>query len=217
MTECVVIPAYNESSKIINVISEVKRYCNNIIIVDDGSKDNTYNLAKQTGATVLKHSVNLGKGAALKTGCDYALSSGARKIIVLDADGQHDPKEIPRFLDSLDEHEIVFGYRKGKEVMPKVLRFGNFFINKTMSSLFKVSIIDSQCGYRAFTANAYKKVRWNADDYYMETEMIIKTGKNKLKYQQIPIETIYSDNYKGTTVIDGVKIVTSSLFWRIFR
>jgi glycosyltransferase involved in cell wall biosynthesis len=217
MADFLVIPAHNEENRINNVINRSKQYLNNIIVVDDGSTDNTTKEAKNCKVVVLRHKVNLGKGAALKTGCDYALSKGAKKIVVIDADGQHDPNEIPNFILALEKKDIIFSYRKQNERMPSVLRFGNWFINNSINKLFNIKIKDSQCGYRAFTAETYKKIRWNASDYYMETEMIIKSGKNKLNYGQLPIETIYADKYKGTTVFDGVKIVTSMFLWRLFK
>ncbi len=217
MTNFLIIPAHNEEGRISKVIIDSKKHVKKIIVIDDGSIDNTVEEAKSCGVKVLKHKINLGKGAALKTGCDYALSKGAEKIIVIDADGQHDPNEISKFISALEEKDIIFSYRKQNEKMPSVLRFGNWFINNSINKLFNIKIKDSQCGYRAFTANAYKKIRWNASDYYMETEMIIKSGRNKLKYGQLPIKTIYADKYKGTTVLDGVKIVTNMLWGRIFK
>ena len=117
----------------------------------------------------------------------------------------------------MKNNEIVFSYRKQADSMPFVLKFGNRFINDSLRLLFKINIHDSQCGYRAFKADAYKKVRWSARDYYMETEMIVKAGKHHLKYEQIPIETIYGDKYKGTTVADGLKIVMKMFGWRLLK
>jgi glycosyltransferase involved in cell wall biosynthesis len=217
MQTYVVIPAHNEEATIKEVISEVKQYTNNIIVIDDGSTDNTSQIAEQEEIILLKHSVNLGKGAALKTGCDYAVMQGADNIIVLDSDGQHESKEIPRFLEALKNHNIVFSYRERPKNMPFVLKFGNSVINSIIKYLYGISIKDTQCGYRAFTADAYKKVRWNAQDYFMETEMIINTGKAKLKYREIPIQTIYNDKFKGTTVKDGVSIVMKMIGWRLIK
>ena len=211
----VAIAAYNEEKHIEEVIKKTKQYCKNIIVVDDGSKDYTFSKAKKQGIEVLKHIVNMGKGAALKTGCDYALSKGAKIIIVLDADLQHDPGEIPNFLNAIKDADIVFGYRKLDKNMPFVLRAGNWFINKTTRFLFGINLRDTQCGYRAFTAEAYKNIRWRALDYSLESEMIANTGKNHLRYKEIPIQTIYSDMYKGTTVIDGIKIVINLIIWRL--
>jgi UDP-N-acetylglucosamine---dolichyl-phosphate N-acetylglucosaminyltransferase len=213
----VVIPAYNESKHISSVIKKVKRYAKNIAVVDDGSKDKTYSISVKSGVKALRHIVNLGKGAALKTGCDYALKRGAEKIIAVDADGQHDPKEIPNFLMALHSADIVFGQRRFSKNMPVVFRFGNWFIDKTVKLLFGMDLKDTQCGYRAFTSEAYNKIRWKASDYSMESEMIANSGKKHLKYKVVPIATIYSDKYKGTTVFDGIKIVLNMIKWRLFR
>ena len=157
----------------------------------------------------------MGKGAALKTGCDYARDNKADVIITLDADAQHDPREIPEFLKNVEKCDIVLGYRKLNKNMPFVLKLGNWFINKTINFLYGIKIKDSQCGYRAFTLKVYGKLRWKASDYSLESEMIAKIGKYKLSYREIPIEPIYSDKYKGTTIIDGVKIVFNLLFWKL--
>lgn len=217
MNNYIIIPAHNEEKNIVKVITKTKNYADNIIIVDDGSTDNTFQTAKNQAVNVLKHKVNLGKGAALKTGCDYALSKGAERIVVMDADGQHKPEDIPRFLSALQENDIVFGARKVPESMPSIFKLGNGVINKTLKTFYNMKIDDSQCGFRAFTAETYRKIRWDAQDYYVETEMLIKAGKNKLSHTTIPIETIYADNYKGTTVWDGVMIVTKMIGWRVIR
>lgn len=210
-----IIPAHNEEKHIYSIVKKAKKYVDRVVVVDDGSRDKTREMARKGKAIVLRHLVNLGKGAALKTGCDYAVKNNAGFIIAIDADAQHDPKEIPRFLESLKGHDIVLGYRKLNRKMPFVLKFGNWFINKTIRFLYGVKIRDSQCGYRAFTAKTYKKLRWRASDYSMESEMIAKMGKYKLSYAEVPIATIYSDRYKGTTVLDGIKIVFNLLIWRL--
>ena len=212
-----VIPAYNEQKNIGSIIKKTKKYMNNIIVVDDGSTDKTKETAEKSGAIVLRHVVNLGKGAALKTGCDFAVEKGAKFIVSLDADAQHNPDDILRFVEKLKKYDIVFGYRKASSKMPFVLRFGNWFISNAVNILHGVKLNDTQCGFRAFTKEAYKKIRWNATDYSMESEMIARAGKQRLKYVQIPIETIYSDKYKGTTIIDGIKIVLNMLWWRLFN
>ena len=211
----VVIPAYNESKHISEVIKKTEKYCKNIIVVDDGSKDNTYEIAKKLNLYVLKNIVNMGKGAALKTGCDFAINQNAKNIIVMDSDGQHNPSQIPEFIEGLKNHDIIFTYRKFSKHMPFILKFGNIAINRFTRLLYKVNLKDTQCGFRGFTAQSYKKIRWKSSDYSMESEMIANAGKHKLKYKEIPIETIYSDKYKGTTIIDGFKIVFNMIKWRI--
>ena len=217
MTDFVIIPAYNEEKYIKEVIRNTKKYAKNIIVVDDGSNDDTSAIAEEENVIVLRHNVNLGKGAALKTGCDYALKSEAENIIVIDADGQHNPEKIDTFRKEISGNDIVFGYRELSRSMPFVLRFGNLVINKITSLLYGMKLKDTQCGYRAFTAEAYKKIRWQSSDYSMESEMIANAGKHHLKYREVPIKTIYGDKYKGTTVIDGIKIVLKMFTWRLFK
>lgn len=211
----VIIPGYNEERNIAKVIENTLKFCKNIVVVDDGSSDRTSENAAK--AIALKHIVNLGKGAALKTGVEYAIMKGAKIIVALDADGQHDPAMIPKFLKALDDCDIVFGYRKMSGRMPLIMRLGNWTINTMTEILFGISLKDTQSGYRAFKTKAYRKLRWDATDYFVETEMVANVGRKKLKYKQIPIATIYADKYKGTTVIDGIKIVLNMIWWRITK
>jgi len=214
----VVIPAYNESKRLRLVINETKRYTENIVVIDDGSKDNTSDIAFDEGAIVLRHMVNFGKGAALKTGCDYAVRQGSDILIAIDADGQHNPSDIPKFIEAIEKgSKIVFGYRTSTHKMPFILKHGNSIINWITKSLYGINLRDTQSGFRAFTKEAYRNIRWNSSDYSMESEMIANLGKNKMKYTQIPIPTIYHDNYKGTTIKDGIKIVFNMILWRFTK
>ena len=206
-----VIPAYNEGDSIINIVKKTTKYVNKVVVVDDGSRDKTKEAAEKAGAIVLRHIVNLGKGSALKTGCDFAVKKDAAFIIALDADAQHNPEDIPRFTEKLKKYDIILSYRKSSSKMPPILRFGNWFISNVVNLLYGVRLTDTQCGFRAFSKEAYKKIRWDASDYSMESEMISRAGKQRLKYVQIPIQTIYSDKYKGTTIIDGIRIVLNML------
>ncbi|MEE9525443.1 MAG: glycosyltransferase family 2 protein [Candidatus Woesearchaeota archaeon] len=211
----VIIPAHNEENRISSVIDRVRKHVGNIVVVDDGSTDNTGKVVNKVKALVLVHILNLGKGAAVKTGCDFALKKGAEKIILIDADGQHDPDEIPRFLKALEKVDIVFGYRKFTKTMPVIFRFGNKFIDSITRFLYGIKLRDTQCGYRAFTSRAYRKIRWKSSDYAMESEMIANVGKYRLSYAQLKIDTLYPERYKGTTILDGIKIVISMIWWRL--
>lgn len=214
MELAIIIPARNEERTIERVVSAAVMY-GKVIVVDDGSEDTTGTLARHAGALVLRHAINLGKGAALKTGCDYAVRHGAHMIVALDADAQHDPSHIPSFVRLLRIYDIVFGYRTFSHSMPFIFRFGNIFINKLAAFLYDVRLRDTQCGYRAFTAETYKKVRWRSPDYSVESEMVARVGKCGLKFVEVPIETVYLDSYKGTTVLDGIRIVLKMLWWRV--
>jgi len=215
----VIIPAYNEEKYISAVIKKTKKYCKNIIVVDDGSKDKTVHLVKKEQVDLLQHKKNAGKGIALKTGCNYAVKKGAEILIVLDADGQHDPSFIPAFISAITKQkkDIVFGARKFSRQMPFLFRFGNWFISMTISALHGIRLKDTQSGFRAFTAQAYKKIKWTASRYAVESEMIARAGRKGLKYVEIDIPTIYKDKYKGTTPLDGAKIVSNILWWRFSK
>jgi glycosyltransferase involved in cell wall biosynthesis len=152
MNYFVVIPAYNEAPRIGGVIRGVKKFIKNIIVVDDGSKDRTSEVARGVGVRVLRHRINLGKGAAMKTGVELALELGADRIILLDADGQHDPKHIPEFIEQLDKgFDIVFGSRNLSFGVPLVRYLGNKFGSIFISLVFKIYRSDMLCGYMAFT------------------------------------------------------------------
>lgn len=212
----IIIPAYNEENTIGEVVKKAKKY-GNVIVVDDGSKDSTFNAAASNNVIVLNHLVNLGKGAALRTGCDYAFNNKAEVMVVMDGDGQHDPKDIPKMINEINGADIVFSYRQKLYRMPFVKRLGNFIINSALSFLFRMKLNDTQCGFRAFKRNTYRRIRWVASDYAVESEIVAKTGKYKLRFKQLPIETVYSDAYKGVTVLDGVKIVLYMLWWKLTK
>jgi len=213
----VVIPAYNEAPRISAVTQEVKKYCQNIIVVDDGSKDKTSEIVKKVGVKVLRHRLNLGKGAAMKTGVEAALDLGAEVVILLDADGQHDPKQIPEFLKQLEQgSEIVFGSRNLSFGVPLVRYLGNKFGSVLISLIFGIYRSDMLCGFIAFTESAYQKIKWDSSHYGVETEIVARTGKNKLKYSEIPIATIYKDKYKGVTIFDAIGILFNIPRWLIY-
>lgn len=214
MKVAIVIPAYNEAERIGNVITRTRKVSKNysIIVVNDGSKDDTASIAKKKGAIVLSHIINLGKGCAAKTGCDFAYRERYDIIILMDADGQHEPEDIPRFLEQLEKVDIVFGYRKvGKQ--PFVYKLGNFGLTELSKLLFKMGIIDTQSGFRAFRRKTYRKIRWQSKQYGMESEMIFRA--QRLRYSQIPIKNIYYDVNKGTTILDGIKIAIDMIRWKL--
>ncbi len=218
MKTFVIIPGYNEEKHIASVINETKKYSENIIAVDDGSKDDTFKEAERTKVAVLKHVINLGKGAALLTGAKYAISQGADAIIFMDSDGQHSPKDIPRLTSELEGSDVVFTYRNMRSShMPLTKKIGNKVLNIMMKILFDISVADTQCGYKIMTSGAYQRLRLISSDYNIESEIAAKTGKYHLRFKQVPIETVYNDKYKGTTALDGMGIALRMLWWRVSR
>lgn len=215
-----IIPAYNEEKNIGQVIEKTKKFASaqRIIVVDDGSRDKTAAEAEKHGVSVLRHPINLGKGAGLRTGSLYACQKGAAAIVFMDSDGQHNPEDIPRLINTLKENDIVFTYRDLRSAhMPLIKRFGNAFLDTAMKLLFGIKVIDTQCGYKAMTRQAYEKLGLMSNDYSIESEIVAKTGKYGLKFTQAPIKTIYADRYKGVTVFDGITIFLKMLWWRMAR
>ncbi|MEM4756073.1 MAG: glycosyltransferase family 2 protein [Candidatus Woesearchaeota archaeon] len=221
----VIIPAYNEQKTIATAVSNALPYADAIVVVNDGSVDATLSkvlaLRRQSSECkkklhVLSHVINLGKGATLTTGIEYARASLAPDYLVLmDADLQHQATDIPKFLKALKNADIVFGYRTYSKTMPLVFRLGNKGLNFFVWLLYGISIPDTQCGFRAMKASVYPKIQWQSTKYSVESEMIAKTAKAGLSYALVPIPTIYHEAYKGTTVIDGIKILFNMLLWKI--
>lgn len=214
----VIIPAFNEQTHIQGVVADVLKYTPHVVVVDDGSQPSLEFLKDRFPSLVyLRHDVNLGKGAAMKTGCDLAVKRGAKYLVVLDADGQHKPVDIPQFLEKLasGKYDIVFGARVIGKDMPVLLFLGNKFLSICINLLFRMFLTDTQGGFRAFTADAYQELRWDSADYTVETEMVITAAKRHLRYAEVAIQTIYHDKYKGTTPLDGLKIFVQILKWRL--
>jgi len=213
----VVIPAYNEQKRVGKVIKEVLALKYNIVAVDDGSTDETFKELCKYNIFGLRHLVNIGKGAATKTGIEFAIQQGAKYIVLMDSDGQHKAKDLPRLFKKLEKKDIVFGNRKINGRMPLRFRIGNWGLSTLVWMLFGIKVKDTQSGFRAFRVDKYEEIKWDASRYSMETEMITKVSKHKLKYDSITIDTIYIDRNKGTTVFDGFKIFYDMLCWRLAR
>lgn len=212
-----VIPVYNEQKHIKKLLEKVRRHTKNIIVVNDGSKDNTRQiLEKIRYIKVINLPQNEGKGAAMKKGAELAWKNKAKGIVFLDGDNQHNPSFLPHFFKYLDNgHDVVIGIRILKTKVPIYRKMGNLLLMATVKILFKISIPDLLCGYRGLSKKGYNQIIWNSTDYGVETEMISRLGKRKLKYATIIVDTIYLDKYKGFSIKDGLKIFIKIPFWKL--
>ena len=215
------LPAFNERARIASVLAAVGALRlperAKLIVVDDGSADGTAEAAEAAGALVVSHRVNLGKGAALLTGVEAAVAAGAELVVLIDADGQHDPADLPLLLEPLREGraDLVLGYRRFTGAMPPAMRLGNTVLSRIFAALFGLRLRDTQCGFRALTAAACRSLRWTALDYSVETEMLVHAARRRLRVEEVPVATVYHDRYKGTTAVDGLRILASMLRWRL--
>lgn len=212
----IIIPGMNEEKYVGTVLNKVQKQTNNIIFIDDGSKDKTAVIAKKHTSHVLSHSINLGKGAALKTGCEYAFKTlKAEAVIFLDSDDQHDPEELPLFFEALQNNSVVFGVRSFDDKMPLIRIIGNRIASVLIYFLFGSYIPDIPSGFKAMTANAYKELAWNSSDYAVEMEIAARTAKYKKKFAVVQITTIYHDLERGMTILDTLRMISKILSWRI--
>jgi len=192
-----VIPAFNEEKYIYDVAKIAKEFVDVVVVVDDGSIDKTFRRAIDSGAVVLRHEENMGKGAALRTGFKYALEHGADIVVTLDGDMQHDPLEIPKFLEKIREEDadIVVGSRFLEKVkgMPIQRRLSNFITTKVLNKVFKVPVTDSQSGFRAFKRKVLEKVTFKDNRYGAETEILIEAKRKGFNIVEVPISVKYEN------------------------
>ena len=205
----VVVPAYNEEKYLKNFLLKLRQVTDKIVVVDDGSQDHTSAIAEKLAAFTLRHKVNLGKGAALRTGCDFVFANlKGESVVIMDGDDQHDVDDLHLFQKGLNNgHDVVLGIREEPKDMPwlkqKLSRLSSFITYL----LFGKYILDIPSGYKAFTARAYRELRWDANNYAVELEITARLIKAQLKFTTVCIQTIYHDMNKGFTVLDTFDMV----------
>jgi len=217
-----IIPAYNSEKTIGKVVKRTKKYVDKVIVIDDGSSDNTYQEAKKAGADyVLKHRLNRGVGAATKTGTILALENDVDIVITLDSDLQHNPEDIPKFIKCLKEKniDIVIGSRflGDNREMPVIKKIGNIGLNFLARLLFGIKSTDTQSGFRAYDRKALKKINFELDSYAICTEILKEAKKHNLKVEEIPIDAVYPEELTGTTVTAGFKIIIDMILRKVVR
>lgn len=205
-----IIPAYNEEKAIKSVVECALKY-GDVLVVDDGSDDNTYNLAKNADAKIVKHQKNMGKGAAIKSGLKEALNNNYDVLILLDGDGQHNPDCIPSFISNMDGNELVIGsrFKKGN---PENMPVWRKLSNKITTNLIKFGtgyrLTDSQSGFRAISRNAagfFLDIKYN--DYLYESEMFYRAARHKIKVSEAPIPCTYGDEKSYVTKMHALKYI----------
>lgn len=225
---CVVIPAYNEGSVIKDVVEDVLSSLNQttmlyeVIVVNDGSKDDTSMKARSGGAKVIDHILNSGAGGATATGLSYANQNGFDFAVTMDADGQHLSKDVIKGLHVAKDSNIdlLIGSRlidtKG---MSKVKIFGNKGLSTITKILFGVDVTDSQSGLRVFSKKALENLRWKTSGYEFCSEMLWRAKQLNLNISEYPIKAIYTDysKAKGQNNWNAINIVKSLVKRRIIE
>ena len=219
----IVIPAYNEATTVRQVIRELIEFFPHVVVVDDGSSDNTFLEAQASGATLLRHVINLGQGAALQTGIEYSLRAGACVIVTFDADGQHCSEDVSKLVKPIfrGQAEIVLGSRflgQAENIPPSrwFLLKGAILFTRLVSG---VSLTDVHNGLRAFSRKAAKDLDIKINRMAHASELIDQIIKSNLRYIEVPVQLCYTDytRKKGQKTFGAFRIVTDYILGRIFR
>jgi len=216
-----IIPCYNEDATIGSVILKAKRHVDTVLVIDDGSADDTAKIAKDAGAVVISHNENLGKSAVIKTGFRYALANGFDYVVTIDGDGQHDPAQIPNVLDNVmnNGHDISIGCRFGSDTeMPSWRKVGKRVLDYATSFGSGGRVTDSQCGFRAFNKKAVNDLvsKLNGDAFTIESEQLIKAHELGLAVGNAKISCKYKDLDTSTKnpAAHGVSVL-SYVIWLV--
>lgn len=207
----VLLPAYNEEVAIASMILLSKKYAQEVIVIDDGSTDRTAEVAEIAGATVLRHKTNQGKGVALKTGFTYAKDYDI--IVTIDADGQHNPSEIPLLIKPIEDNvaDLVNGsrYLNGQETStPTYRRVGQTVLDTATNVASGVKLTDSQSGFRAFSSVCFKYFNFDPEGFGIESDMLIEASNNNLRIVEVEITVRYDVNTStANPVIQGLTVL----------
>jgi glycosyltransferase involved in cell wall biosynthesis len=209
------IPAYNEERFIGSVVLKARRYTSLVIVVDDGSSDDTAKIAEEAGAQVVCHSHNRGKGAALNTGFQIACQLGADVVVTFDGDGQHLPEELPRVILPIcnGEADLVVGSRYIEATSQVPLRrvWGHRLFNFLVNGLSGVPLSDSQSGFRAFSRPALQSLSFSSAGFSVESEMQLLARSHGLIVKEVPITIRYQDKPKRPVIHHGLMVLNGFL------
>ncbi len=218
-----ILPAYNEAATIGEVVREVAEVYEHVVVVDDGSTDATGAEARAAGATVLRHAVNRGQGAALQTGIAYSLRRGARCVVTFDSDGQHRVADVAKLLEPIrrGEAEIVLGSRF-LGTAPRIPWFRRGLLRCAVVFTWAVSgvrLTDAHNGLRAFSRRVAKRLDIRLDRMAHASEMVDQIRRMGLPYVEVPVEIRYTrySRAKGQNASAAVRIAFDYLFERLFR
>lgn len=211
MRVCIVIPTYNESAAIGNIVKQIRNQGREVVVVDDGSTDGTAEISQNCGAVVLKNLKNEGKGFSLVRGLRYAIESNFDGVFTMDGDGQHNPNDIPYFIQKAQTTGagIIIGNRMhNPRTMPVVRILTNKFMSLIISKLIKQRVPDTQCGFRLIKRELLKKLKFTTRRFETETEILIQASQLGYKIESIPIKSVYQKQKSQINpIIDTIRFI----------
>ena len=215
MSTLVCIPAFNEEGAIGKLVRKTLSYVDSVVVCDDGSSDNTAKEAKNSGAYVIIHDENRGKGSALKSLFEHARHSSADIIVTIDGDGQFMPEEIKKLTKPIIEKtsDIVVGYRFDNDTeMPSYRKIGNKILDHATNIATSIPIRDTQSGFRAYSKNAIELIESSNDGFTADSEILIDASKHGLRISEEKITVIYDTGRRTSTknpILHGSSVLGS--------
>jgi glycosyltransferase involved in cell wall biosynthesis len=211
------VPAFNCAERVGAVVRGALRHVPQVLVVDDGSLDATAVRAREAGARVVVHAVNRGKGPAIRSGLAVLLGEEHTHVLMLDADGQHDPEDAPRFLAAAGDADFVLGNRLWKpEAIPARRFWTNYIGTHALQLMTGFPLEDSQCGFRLIAASYLRRMGLVGNRYSVDTEIIVRAGKLRARFAHVPVRVIYEgavSHYRP--IFDTVHIVLSAARFKV--
>jgi glycosyltransferase involved in cell wall biosynthesis len=212
---CGVIPAYNAGRTLEGVVASIRCVLpgSHVVVIDDGSTDDTGAVADRVADRVIRFPRNRGKGAALRAGFEHSLAMGAHATLTIDADGQHDADFAPRLIAALAEADLVIGARARAGAMPVQRRLSNGLSTLVVNALAGCDVADSQSGYRAMRRAVLERVRAEGNRYEFETDFLIRARRAGCRIGVVRVPTIYGSESHFRTFQDTARVVRT--LWRL--
>ncbi len=213
------VPAYQAGETVGAVARGARRFLPRVLVVDDGSTDGTAERAAEAGAEILRLSANHGKGSALRAGLSRLLESDVTHVAFLDADGQHDPEDLPKLLWAARQGEdFVIGSRMAfAGPIPAVRYKTNEIGSRILSRMTGLEVEDSQSGYRVVAARVLRGLRLNARGYAIETEMLLKAAPRVRRFRHVPVRVLYGGPSHYRPFRDTWKISWGAVYYKVFE
>ena len=219
MEPVVLIPAYQAENSVGEVVLATLRHIPRVLVVDDGSTDQTGERAAETGAEVLRQPENSGKGSAVRTGLERILTSDATHVVFLDADGQHDPDDLPALLEAARQGDsFVIGSRVARpEETPAVRYRTNEIGSRILTRMTGHEVEDGQSGYRVIAADVLRRLKLNARGYLIETEILLKAAPHVARFRHVPVRAIYGGPSHFRPFRDTWIISWGAVYYKVFE
>jgi len=220
MNVCALIPAFNEAATIADVVRGVAPHVSHVLVIDDGSSDDTAARAETAGGEVIRHPQNRGKGHAVRTGLARVLDGPYTHVLLMDGDGQHRPEDVARMVDAARESDadLIVGERVfDKSQMPRSRYYSNTIGSRALSAFIGSPVKDSQSGFRLIRCAALKGIPLTATGYEIETEMLIKLARRRIRMTGVPVTLSYGAKSKLRPIRDTTRTCFLAVYYRFLN